>query len=610
MKVIYLIVFFIIIVIKAFSQVDQFSQGDFLLEKGYYKEATLAYSNYLEVYPRDVKGNLKLAQCYLFLNKEEEAKKPLFIAFELSKRITYEMYFIRGLYFQLCHEYTKALKDFENVPITANPHVIKKITECKSGIRAIKKPIDVKIINLGMSINSSENDVLPKVTADNRQLYFSSYRGGIEGDRRYPMDIYYSKKEGEVWGEVNKLGKPINTNYNEACVGVSADGLQMFLYRGDNGGDLYVSRLIKGSWSVAVPCPFNTDAKESSMTISPDGQELLFVRREKGTTSRLYSCYLQVDSSWSPPKISDLDSPYDEETPFFHADGKTVFFSSKGEKTIGGYDIMYAKRTTNGWSSPKSLGYPLNTAKDELGFVLTANGQVGYYSSLRDGGVGDQDLYEIAFNSIFFDSQMVLLSGVIVDMNDRPLDASLVVVDLNSQKIISHFMSNTLNGEYLLPLEAGREYAVRVEKKGYLFYSQYVYIGKGSGYHKYVYNIQMKEEKKTERVILRNVFFVTGKSELDAKSEDELLQLVELLESKKGVGVQITGHTDNLGKEEKNLLLSQNRAESVKAFLIIHGIDQSRVVTKGYGSRQPITNNKTNEGRNRNRRTEFELIDF
>ena len=278
------------------------------------------------------------------------------------------MYFTRGQYYQLNHEFAKALKDFKKIPATGRPEIIKKINECELGVKLLKKPIKAVIINLGEGVNSSKNEVLPKITADNKRLFFSSYREGATGGMKHPMDVYYSKKEDKIWGEVVQFKKPINSAYNEACVGLSADGNTMYLYKGDNGGDLFVTSYRGGEWGDQMPFVFNTEAKESSMTISPDGQQLLFVRKENGRSSEIYTSYLSEDSTWSKPVLFELNTPYDEETPCFHADGRTLFYSSKGIGTIGGYDIFFSQKTKNGWSVPINIGYPINTAKDEIGF--------------------------------------------------------------------------------------------------------------------------------------------------------------------------------------------------------------------------------------------------
>ncbi len=605
-KLLYIFVLFI--TISCFGQFDEVRRGDFFLEKEMYSDAISSYSAYLEKRPNDARIQFKVAKCYLLLLDEESAEKPLFLSFKLAKRVSYEMYFYRGRYYQLTNRFKKALKDYRVLPIKAIPYLEKRIKECEYGIKAVKKPINVVVINLGTEVNSSENEVLPKITADNKQLYLSSYRKGAMGGNEYPMDIYHSVKGKEGWTRLAQLQQPINTKYNEACVGVSADGNLMFLYKGDNGGDLFVASFKEGEWQEPVPFPFNTPAKESSMAISPDGQEMMFVRRLVGRASQLYVSVLGREGEWSEPKLSNLDTPYDEETPFYHADGQTLFFSSKGNGSMGGYDVFYATREGKGWCLPQSIGYPLNTAKDELGFVLSADGKTGYYSSSRKGGIGKQDIYKLVLETKLFNTEMVLLAGKIKDDSGQPLEANLIIVDLESQKELIVIHSNKKEGKYLLPLEGGKEYGVRVEKEGYTFQSINIFLPKKKGYTERAYDVVLQSYKNTGRVVLSNVFFSSGESQLEEKSTNELEKLAELLLDNKKLTVMILGHTDNVGDERSNLKLSLQRAENVKVFLVTKGVESIRVLAKGLGSEIPIVSNKTKEGRAKNRRTEFELV--
>ena len=595
---------FLFLSLNSFGQFDELRQADFLMEKKAYQEAVAIYSSFLEKHPKDATVYLKVAKCHLSLLDEESAKKPLFKAFELVKRPTFEMYLARGSFYQFKHKFTQALKDYKRLPST--PQTGKRRNECKVGLQLLKNPIEIEMKLL--EVNSIQNDVLPKVTADNKQLFFSSYRKGATGGTVYPMDIYVSKKEKNKWGDVIQLQKPINTRYNEACVGLSADGHRMFLYRGDNGGDLFIADFRGGKWNEPIPFPFNTKAKESSMTISPNGQEMLFIRREKGRMSKIYVSKLTKDSIWSEPKVFELDTPYDEETPFFHSDGQTVFFSSKGKGTMGGYDVFYSRRINGGWSEPKNVGFPLSTAKDELGFVLSANGEEAYYSSYRKGGVGKQDIYEISMAENFFNFQMILLSGIIENDKNEPLEADITVVDLESQKELTVVYSSKKSGLYLLPLENGRSYALRAEKSGYVFYSKHIQIPRENGYQNQVLNIVLYKQAQERNTVLNNVFFRSGESELDKTSINELLHLVELLTKNNKLIIEIIGHTDNVGQDVTNLALSQQRADNVKKFIISKGVSERRVKTKGFGSKRPIASNKTQEGRLKNRRIEFKLL--
>jgi len=597
--------FFYLLSFYCFTQSSEILKADLLFSKAYYGESITIYSSYLESHIDDAEVHLKLAQCYLKLFDEESAEAPLWKAFELSDKVSNEMYFTRGTYYHLKNNFKKALKDFYQINIVGYPSLRKQISECELGKLYVKKPIDIELMNLGYQINSPENEVLPKITANNKTLYFSSYRQGAIGGMRYPMDIYSATNNEGQWGKVMQLGETINSEYNEACVGIAPDGLTMYLYKGSNGGDLFVSKFRAGEWQKPLEFPFNTKAKESSMSISPDGQQLLFVRKKKGQTSVMLTSKLLEDSTWSIPSVFELDTRYDEETPFFHADGKTLFFSSKGYGSMGGFDIMCARRMGEGWSTPENLGYPLNSAKDELGFVLTANGQTAYYSSYKADGSGKQDIYQIAFKKKLFSTNMILLSGVITNDKNDLLEATVKVIDIGDQSVITSVFSSSLTGEFILPLESGKEYGIRIEKTGYLFHSSHFSISSQSDYQENVYNVVLFAYDSGQPVILENVFFASGKSSLQPKSTIELLHLVKILNNNSKLKVLILGHTDDVGDEKDNVTLSLERAKSVRKFLILKGVESSRIEVKGYGSSLPIGDNSSEKGRKKNRRTEF-----
>lgn len=587
-----------------YAQFEHLRNGDFLFEKGYYNDAAEAYLNFLEDRPNDVSGNLRLAKCYLLMSDEKSAEKPLFIAFEFSKRRTFEMYYLRGQYYHFNHEFTKAIKDYEKSGAKGKlqPRVCKKIRECKQGQYLDKKSVEVIVSSLGDEVNSKFNDMLPQVVADESKMFFSSSRQGIES-------VYSSVKTEEGWKEPEMIFGDKKGERSNTCVGISPDGLMMYLYSGENGGDLFVVKNKKGEWSRPVPFPFNTDAKESSVTISPDGKHLLFVRKRQGRTGVLYSSFLSQDSVWSEPKVFELNTAYDEVTPYFHPDGKTLFFSSNGEGTIGGLDVFYSQKTEEGWGAPKNLGRSLNTAKDEFGYLFSARGKKAFFSSNRIKGKGEQDIYKVEYEEDLFPSNLCVLSGRVLDEQGLPLEATVVLVDLHAQEAFVETSSNFNTGKFQWPLESGKEYGVRVEREGYVFSSKNVSIPINSGYLENVYEVVLSKVEAKSIIVLGNVFFDVGESSLDFKSRNELFRLGQFLKDNDKIEIEVSGHTDNQGSEESNQLLSEKRAESVKQFLNSQGVESRRIFIKGYGSTKPLMSNDNEQGRAKNRRIEVLILE-
>jgi outer membrane protein OmpA-like peptidoglycan-associated protein len=318
-------------------------------------------------------------------------------------------------------------------------------------------------------------------------------------------------------------------------------------------------------------------------------------------------------------------------------DGKTLYFSSQGHKTMGGYDIFKSVNTNGQWSEPENIGYPVNTPDDDVFFVLNASGKHGYYSSVQKGGYGEKDIYMVTFlgpekpvalsdednllaGSTASVSDMMaqtvavktvkttLLKGIIYDsMSHAPLEASIELVDNKKNQIIASFTSNSTTGKYLVTLPSGVNYGIAVKAPNYLFYSANFDLPDTAAYQVVERNIPLQSINIGSRIVLRNVFFDFDKATLRPESTAELDRLIALLNQYNKLKIEISGYTDNKGSQSYNQALSQNRSKSVVDYLIAHGIASDRLTYKGYGMDNPIATNETDEGRQLNRRTEFKI---
>jgi len=489
-------------------------------------------------------------------------------------------------------------------------------TECSYGKKYTSNQKDIKITNSGALVNSQGMDYLPTITADLSKLYFTSRRAGsvggkLESDGLPFEDIYMCSNVGGAWNQALNIGLPLNTAVHDACIGISEDGQTMFVYRGVNGGDIFQSELKGKKWSVATPLPMNTEFFETSACLSPDERTLFFVRATNAYSNRdIYMCTRTVSGSWSKPTKLPFNTPFDEDAPFMHPDGKTLYFSSKGHTTMGGYDVFKTTRTSSGtWSTPENLGSPVNTAGDDIYFVLSADGKIGYYSSNKEGGYGLQDIYSIRMPVAEKAPELALLKGRILDeQTGKPTEATITITDNATKEVLAKYRSNSETGEYIIALPSGTNYGVAIEKKGYLFYSENVTLNNTDGYKEYKQDIILVTIKTSSKIVLRNIFFDSGKATIRLESTVELLKLVELLKNNPTLRIEIAGHTDNIGDETLNQKLSEERAKNVLTFLTTYGISASRLTAKGYGSIQPVTTNATEEGRQKNRRTEIKIL--
>lgn len=597
------------------GQSKQTMIADMLLDDGRYQTAIELYREAESEEKKKEHIYYKMASCFNLLFLGDSALKYVDKAMALVKYPTVSMYKQKGHALHLLYKFDDAIKLYNKAdPRRMDPiYIPKYIKECEYGKKYLKRPIKVTIQNIGGTINSRHHDLLPKITADGRNLYFASYPAEEEVSRINLQDIYRSVWDGTAWGKPLKVDSPISDlENNDAVVGLSPDGQQMFIFRGINGGDILMSELKGGEWRTPISLPFNTGHKESSITISPDGKTMLFVRKSKGGNGNIYECKKLESGEWSSPVLlsKTINSRFDEESPFLHPDGKTLYFSSKGHSSMGGYDIFKSTLKNGEWSAPINIGYPVNTTGDDFCFVLSADSKRGFYSSQRADGYGGQDIYELSFKGNELKAELTLMQGLVKEkLSGNPVEATVLIWDNEAKKEVATFQSQANTGEYLIALPAGKNYAIIIEQNGYLFHSENVLLPIGKGYRTLKKDIELVAINKGERVTLNNVFFESGESDLTELSYSELNLIIDLLENKPTLKIEIGGFTDNVGDEVSNLNLSQKRAEVVVRYIVSKGVAKERVVAKGYGESLPVGDNNTEEGRKLNRRTELKILE-
>ncbi len=535
-----------------------------------------------------------------------------------------------GEAYHLSHKFEKAIEHLNLYRSTLRSSEKEKIKEvddliqnCKNGIELVKAPVEVKIKNLGNTINSSFPDYVPALSADESLLIFTSRRenstGGLKVNNMYFEDIYISTKKGDKWTTPEKLGNEINTPSHDACVGISPDGQQIFIYKdgGEYFGDLFVSTLSGKTWSKpkSLGPNINTRSWEPCATITADQKVLFFVSNKKGGIggTDLYMSKRQPNGEFGPATIlsTEINTSKDEFSPFIHPDGKTLYFSSKGHNSMGGYDIFSCTINTETGqvlSKPVNLGYPINTADDEVYFAWSADNRRAYFASERTGGVGEKDLYVLERPKA--EASLVMLKGTIIGCDSKkPVAASIIVTDIATGKEIGKYSSNSSTGKYIVILPAGKNYGITVEAPGYVFYSKNIDIPFLDHYKEIDDEICMEGLKKGTVFVLRNVFFDVDKATLRKESEAELERVHEILTSNPSIKMLISGHTDSDGNDDYNLKLSENRAHAVKDYLISKGVSAERLFYKGYGESKPIAPNDSPDNKQMNRRTEIEIVE-
>jgi outer membrane protein OmpA-like peptidoglycan-associated protein/outer membrane protein assembly factor BamD (BamD/ComL family) len=485
------------------------------------------------------------------------------------------------------------------------------------GREAIKHPVPFDPINI-KEVNTSQNEYFPGTSADDQMLIFTRLVGGQQ------EDFYTSKRQPDgTWGKPYSMGPPINTDQNEGTITLSPDGQYVFFTgcnRRDGQGscDIYFSALDGNDWKEPrnLGFPVNTSAWESQPSLSFDGKTLYFTSNRPGgmgdkeNMDIWYSTYNK--GKWSAPinMGPEINTPGNEQCPVIAKDNQTLYFNSDGHVGMGGVDLFVSRKTPEGrWGKPENLGYPINTAGDEICLVIGANGKDAYYVSERPGGAGGLDLYQFELYEKARPQKTGYLKGIVFDANTKKkLKAHIELIDLATAKTIVEAYSNKLSGEFLICLQGNKDYALNVSCEGYLFHSENFSLKSQSATDPLVLEVPLYPIEAGGRVVLKNIFFDVDKYTLKPESKIELDKLAGFLKTNPTITIELSGHTDNTGLKQKNLDLSKNRARAVMDYLIEQGIPAARLSSKGYADTQPIADNKTEAGRQKNRRTEFKII--
>ena len=598
----------------------------------YYNAA--AYEQAVTEVRKALKADPRYVESWLLLGDISNLKADYSTAIEAySKAIAINPDFFPPAYYILANlqfreeEYAKAIVNYERylslgiARPAENTRVESNVKAARFRIEAMANPVDYHPVNMGPGINSSGYDFINYLSADGTALYFTRR---TPDSRQNDEDFYVSYRLGDTtWSAAVPLGPPVNTPGDEGALCLSPDGQLLFFAacsRPDGYGscDIYFSKKQGNSWSEPknLGPVVNSSFWESQPSFAPDGRTLYFISNRPGGigNSDIWITRLQDDGTWTPPENagSNLNTPEAERSPFIHPDGSTLYFSSKGWPGMGEGDIFVSRLDDNGnWSEPENIGYPANTRADEMNLVVDNAGKYAYISSDIAGGQGLHDIYRFLLPVAARPLPVNYMKGVVYDsLSGQKLSARFSLTDVDNNNVIVQSESNAQTGEFLLAIPANRNYALTVEKKGYLFYSARFSL---QGIHEYTEpyfrDVPLKPIVKGEITTLNNIFFETDSARLLPESTAELNKLLQLLTSNPSLSIEISGHTDNTGSGVYNNELSEKRARAVYDFLILNGIDKSRLSFMGYGDTRPIAGNDTESGKAANRRTEFKVTD-
>lgn len=608
--------------------------------------AETLFEEALVLAPEDGALNAAMGLCQLNGPHRQKALPYLMKAHEASPEEG-RLMFLAAYALQLNAQWDEAIALYEqyrakhgsNDPEPLYNSADKRTRECRYGKLAMASPTNAVVRNMGPSINSQFADYGPLITADGRSMFFTSRRPSEmnskvnKATQEHFEDIYSASLLGADWSKADLMSEPVNTPENDASVGLFNDGRTMVIYRDVQGsGDMYESERRNGTWSEprAFGPNVNTPGHESSAWYSFDRKWLFFVSDRVddnlGGQDIFRSKWDEIAREWGPAENlgPNVNTAEDEDGVFVHPDGRTIYFSSKGHNSIGGFDIFRSTLENGQWSPAESLGWPINSPDDDLFFVLTADGRTGYFSSYRANGMGEDDIYSVSFaeeaprderlvsasgGAVAAEPGTVLLSGKVKSFRMLDgLEASIELMDLEDASLVATFDTDGASGDFLVAVPGGREYAMFVKASGYLVHSENISVPVGGTHLDRELDVTMEPMHTGHQVVMRNLFFNSSSATLAQTSLAELDQLEKLLRNNASLRLEISGHTDNTGSTALNQALSEERANAVRDHLLQRGIEAGRLQAIGMGESKPLAPNSNDANKALNRRTEIKVL--
>lgn len=658
------------------------NKGDLYYSKGG-EWLELALNEYLkakEFISDKADYNYKIAFCYYHVNNLFESQKYFNNAYRIDPNVTPDIIYRIGQGAQFKLQFDKAIEYFnqfkenypENNTIRWKEETAKRIVECETGKELLAKFSEGMVVN-STRVNSPYVEHSPMISNDGNTLFFTSRRPTKDlkdKDKygRYYENIFVAKKNKEgIWQEAENIGYYINSNDNNATVGLSPDNNEIYIYYGgENGGDIYVSSFNDSVWSKpeALPEPINSRYQETAISFSPNKDKAYFVSdRPNGYGGKdIWVATLNEKGQYKNAIAlgSVINTPYDERAVFLDSHGTTMYFSSEGHKTMGGFDIFKSVLDEDGnWGAPENIGYPVNTPGDDIFYVTSADNKRAYFSSIKLNTNGEHDIYthvfseedaveelaELKEDANFVEEQVIataLTKGSLTDSENvveeqkeaakekadneanetlpnflkikgsvkdqftkQAIQALLVFTESKSGKQIK--IESNSEGEYIAEIDKEKEYTVKVFAEEYSLYETSLDL-QNSKEQDIFLTVTPEVAADCKPIILKNIQFDFDKASIDKSSYEELNQLVRFLENCKDYKIEVSGYTCNIGTKEYNKSLSAQRAGSILKYLFDKGIKKEKINYKGYGEDNPIGDNTTIAGKIKNRRVEFKLI--
>lgn len=451
-----------------------------------YAQAWKVYKEVIMIDPKNEMAGVNGAICIFRLNYAVDSAFVLGTNLTTSSLIDAKYYLAKIKHQQrLFDEAITLLQTYlgteEKKRLHTNTEVIYLMTVCTNAREFVSKPHRSVIKNMGSDINSSYADYVPVIIPDESAMYFTSKRDNgtsdkKNGDNNFYEDVYVSHKVKDEWQKAVNIGKPVNSETNDACVAISPDGQRMIVYRTSSDqltGDLYITKIgIDNTWEPLqlMNKEINSQYVETSACFSNDTSEIYFSSDRPGGYGGkdIYRIKKLPNGKWAAPFNlgPSINTTYDDDAPFLHPDGVTLYFSSKGHNTMGDYDVFKSTLNpeTNQFSKAENLEYPINDVGSDIFFVLSVDGQRGYYSSIKEETYGGVDIYQI--DTRFGDNDLKVKHGTAF-MENKPGKVKITLLDNEGNVVNGNYYSNPNTGRFILVVNPLKSYKAIVEAEGH-----------------------------------------------------------------------------------------------------------------------------------------------
>jgi outer membrane protein OmpA-like peptidoglycan-associated protein/tetratricopeptide (TPR) repeat protein len=630
----------VLIVLAFYSEAQNnnflINKGDKFYKKEQYKNAYPFYEQALKSDSLNIEAQYKAAVCNLHRFSKEDALRGLEKVYNADSTYNKYLYYWMGRAYHLNFKFEEAILFYSKAQQkkSKNNNLFEEVERYKYQVRCardyVSNPSNFNVVNLGGEINSSYSDHSPITSYTDTMLLFTSRRvNQLDVKEEYDgepfEDIFYSYKNTATGTWSTPISFHLNTTGHDASVQLFDNDTKLFIYSYLHEGDINLVEKKNGEWGTPMPVDqINTIDFEADAFMTADGKTLYYATNHFKKNGDLDICYIvkSGDGTWSKPKTlsSLINTDEDEDAPYITADGRTMYFSSRGHSSMGGYDVFKSELDTisGEWMKPENLGYPVNTPDEDLYYCISSKSTKAYLSSYRSGGFGEKDIYEIT------PIEFILIEGQLVDesntsMDGKEFEIKIVPFEAASKNALGSEVRVSNDGKFEATCLSNNTYSVFLlhGKDTMLVDTLAIALAdKKNIKREYVLVVPNSKKVSVDSIsvidtvaavvvvesIQQTVYFATNVSDVGPASKAELRQIVAYLGLHPEAILTIEGHTDGSGPESINMLLALKRANSVKAYFELKGVAASRMSVVAFGSKNPVASNDTEVGRSKNRR--------